>query len=176
MICGVERAAITAALVILTAGSGLQAAAAPFPPARPLVPFVPEGDIGCYWTMHAKGTEKWIRGGIGMGDDDPMIDFVDRAFYDWSDSEDHLIEVSVGDPNRRLPAKAWAGNAGGQTPGSAAFYMNAEMRKLIGGATSLQIWKDGKPMFNTLLANTPSAAELDACVRPPSDPEHTDEE
>lgn len=165
-----RRALALAAVALLST-----AATPPFPPARPVVPFVPEGDIGCYWTMHDK-SEKWIRGGIGMGDEDPMIDFVDRAFYDWSDSEDHLIEVSVGDPNRRLPAKAWAGNAGGQTPGSAAFYMNAEMRKLIGGATSLQIWKDGKPVFNTLLANTPSAADLDACVRPPSDPEHTDEE
>ena len=164
------------ALAILLALAATPAAATVFPPARPLVPFVYNTDVDdCVWDMHDK-SEKWIRGGIGRGDDDPIIDFVDMAFFHWSDSERHVIEVSVGDPKRRLPASAWSSNAGGQTPGSATFYMNAELRKLIGGATSLQIWKDGKPVFHTLLANTPSAAQLDACVRPPSDPEHTDEE
>jgi len=152
------------------------AAAPPFPPARPLVPYVYDTQVDdCMWTMHDP-SEQWIRGGIGRGDEDPVIDFVDQAFFDWSDSEEHGIEISTGDPGRRLPATAWASNAGGQTPGSIGFYMDAELRKLIGGATSLQVWKHGKPVFNTMLANTPSAAELDACVRPPSDPEHTDEE
>ena len=161
-------------LALLLAATG--PATTEFPPARPLVPFVYDALVDdCVWRMHDK-SEKWIRGGIGRGDDDPIIDFVDYAFYDWSDSERHAIEVSVGDPARRLRASAWSSNAGGQTPGSATFYMNAEMRRLIGGATSLQIWKDGKPVFNTLLAGTPTAEQLDACVRPPSDPEHTDEE
>ena len=162
-------------IVIGLAVTAQLAAATAFPPARPLVPFVKTAEVDCDWMMHAK-QEQWIRGSIGMGDEEPMIGLVDRAFYDWSDSEDHRIEVSVGDPNRRLPASAWAGNAGGQTPGSATFYMNAALRQLIGGATSLQIWKDGKPVYHTLLANTPSTAELDTCVRPPSDPDHTDAE
>lgn len=163
---------IDALVLVLVAASPAIA----FPPPRPLVPFVYDTIVDdCVWTMHEK-SEKWIRGWIGRGDDDPVIDLVDYAFYDWSDRDRHQIEVSVGDPNRRLPASAWSSNAGGQTPGSATFTMDAEMRRLIGGATSLQIWKEGKPVFNTLLAGTPSAAQLDACVRPPSDPEHTDEE
>jgi hypothetical protein len=150
--------------------------AAAFPPPRPLVPFVYDTDVDdCVWRMHDK-SEKWIRGGIGRGDEDPMIDFVDWAFHGWSDSERHAIEISVGDPARRLPATAWSTSGGGQTPGSLAFYMDAKLRQMIGGATSLQVWKGGKPVFSTLLANTPTAAQLDACVRPPSDPEHTDEE
>ena len=170
------RAPIAGVLAIGLALAAELGAATPFPPARPLVPFVYDTDVDdCRWDMHDKA-EKWIRGGIGRGDDDPIIDFVDMAFFNWSDSERHAIEVSVGDPKRRLPASAWSSNAGGQTPGSATFYMNAAMRQLIGGATSLQIWKDGRPVFHTLLAGTPSAAELDACVRPPSDPADTDEE
>lgn len=164
------------AIGILLTAAAATPAATPFPPARPLVPWVYDTNVDdCVWDMHDK-SEKWIRGGIGRGDEDPLIEFVDMAFFDWSDSERHAIEVSVGNPNQRLPASAWSSNAGGQTPGSAAFYMDAELRKLIGGATSLQIWKDGKPVFHTLLANTPTTAQLDACVRPPSDPEHTDEE
>jgi hypothetical protein len=46
------------------------------------------------------------------------------------------------------------------------FYMRPSVRAIVGGATSLQIWKDGKPVYNATLAATPSAAELDACVRP----------
>jgi hypothetical protein len=162
------------ALVLALAAAAPYAGA--FPPPRPLVPYVYDTQVDdCVWMMHDK-SEKWIRGGIGRGDEDPVIDFVDFAFYDWSDSERHPIEISVGDPAHRLPASAWAGNAGGQSPGSVAFYMDAKLREMIGGATSLQVWKDGKPVFNTLLAGTPTAAQLDACVRPPSDPEHTDEE
>lgn len=134
-----------------------------FPPARPLVPFV-KSEAYCSWDMHARGKEKWIRGSIGRGDENPMISFLDAAFDGWSDSDQHDIEVSVGDPRRRLPARAWV-NRGERS--SAAFYMDAPMRRLIGGATSLQIWKAGKPVFNTQLANTPSAAELDGCIQKP---------
>ena len=146
--------------------------AEPPPPARPAVPFVKHAEVYCDWMMHDPN-EKWIRGSIGQGDEDPVISFVDTVFASWSDSEDHHIEVSGGDPPRRVPARAWA-STGGQ--GSIGFYMDAELRKLIGGATSLQIWKDGRPVLNLALANTPSAAELDACVRPPGWLEHSDQE
>jgi hypothetical protein len=152
------------------------AAAGPnFPPARALVPFVRDAGTDCIWTMHDK-SEKWIRGSIGRGDEDPVFDFVDPAFAGWSDSDRHPIEVSAGDPARRLPASAWAAGAESTTPGSIGFYANAQLRKLIGGASSIQIWKGGKPIFNAALANTPSAAELDACVVPPGQAAHSDEE
>lgn len=159
---------MTALALALAAALLAPAGDAAFPPARPVVPFVEIGDIGCHWTMHGAG-EKWIRGGLGQGDDDPVITLVDNAFDRWSDSDEHLIEVSAGDPARRAPANAWAGNAGGQTPGTIGFYLDAALRQLIGGASSLQIWKDGTPVYNTALAAMPSAAELDACVRPPSE-------
>lgn len=171
-----ERIAFGAVLIALApAMAGAAAPAEPFPPSRSLVPFVKEADIDCDWMIHDP-KEKWIRGGIGQGDDDPVIDFVDQAFDSWSDSEDHAIEISVGDPKRRVAAKAWASNAGGQTPGSIGFTMTRELRQLIGGASSLQVWKNGAPVFNTLLAGTPSAAELDNCVRPPPDPATDDSE
>lgn len=179
MILRAERAALAAACAGLIGGCGAsdsstaeqsaapaKAEAAPsFPPARPLVPFVKD-EVYCGWTMHARGKEKWIRGGIGRGDENPMIHFADRAFDGWSDSERHTIEVSVGDSERRLPVSAWS-SKGSKAPGLAAFDMDAKMRRHIGGATSLQIWKDGKPVFNTLLSGTPSAAQLDACIQKP---------
>jgi hypothetical protein len=151
------------------------ATAAPaFPAARSVVPYEKHKELDCIWTMSATA-EEWVRGDIGQGDEDPVISFVDRAFYSWSDSEMHAIEVSAGDPARRVPASAWASNAGGQTPGSIGRYMTAPLRQLIGGATSLQIWKDGKPVFNAELAATPSVDELNACVCPPSE-DHGDSE
>ena len=161
-------------LVAAMLASGAAPAALALPPARSLVPYAEEGDVGCHWTMHDP-KEKYIRGGIGQGDDDPIFDLVDHAFDGWSGDGRHVIEVSAGDAARRLPATAWADSVVDETPGGIGFYMNAEMRKLIGGATSVQIWKDGKPVFNAALAKTPSAAELDACVRPPKT-EDSDEE
>ncbi|QIK96739.1 hypothetical protein G7076_10090 [Sphingomonas sp. HDW15A] len=149
--------------------------ATPFPEARPLVPFEVDGDVGCHWTMHNK-SEKWIRGGIGQGDEDPILDLVDHAFDGRGWAIDIPIEVSTGDPKRRLPAKGWASPDDKDSPGSLAFYMGPELRAMIGGATSVQIWSEGKPIFNANLAKTPSKAELDACVRPPTDPKDTDEE
>ncbi|HEX8214464.1 MAG TPA: hypothetical protein VF582_03215 [Allosphingosinicella sp.] len=156
---------------LLTGG----AAAEPvLPPARPAVPFAEYGDVGCYWMMHDP-LEKWIRGSIGLGDEDPILSLVDAAFDSWSNSEHHGIEVSAGGPARRLPATAWASTGDAEGPGSIGFYMNADLRRLIGGATSLQIWKQGRPVYNGLLARTPTAAALDACVRPPKG-EGSDEE
>jgi hypothetical protein len=182
----VDRMALAAAVGLVLAahssetGAAIARAAstfedAQFPPARPVVPYVKESEIDCDWMMHDP-KEKWIRGGIGQGDDDPVINFVDYAFKSWSDSEYHAIEVSAGDPARRVPASAWASSAIDDHPGSIGFYMNAELRKLIGRATSVQIWKSGKPVYNAVLAGTPTTAELDACVRPPHDPNLDDEE
>ena len=131
-------------LSVLLLAAALTGGATPatpsFPAARSLVPYVKHQEVDELpdWTMH-DAKEKWIRGGIGHGDGEPVFHLVDAAFDAWSDSEEHAIEVSVGDPARRVPATAWAGNAGGQTPGSVGFRMNADLRKLIGGATSVQI-------------------------------------
>lgn len=149
--------------------------ATPFPEARPLVPFEVDGDVGCHWTMHNK-SEKWIRGGIGQGDEDPVLDLVDHAFDGFGYAVDIPLEVSVGEARRRLPAKGWASPGNEDQPGSMAFYMGSELRAMIGSATSVQVWSKGKPIFNANFANTPGKAELDACVRPPTDPDETDEE
>lgn len=153
----------------LSLALALIAAPSDFPPARPLVPFSAVGDVGCQWTMHGKG-ETWIRGDIGQGDDDPILSLVDHAFDGHGYAVDIPIEVSVGDPARRLPAKGYASPTGeGDMPGSIAFTMDAPLRALIGGATSVQIWFGGKPVYHALLADTPGKAELDACVRAPSE-------
>lgn len=166
---------IALALALALLASPGASAATPFPAARPLVPFVAVGDVGCHWTMHDK-KEKWIRGGIGQGDEEPLLDLVDHAFDGFGHAIDIPLEVSVGDPARRLPARGWASPGEADRPGSIAFYMGPELRKMIGGATSVQLWSNGQPIFHARLAGTPSEAELTACVRPPSDPEHTDEE
>lgn len=151
------------------------AATPPFPPARSLVPYVPGPGSHCYWEMHDH-SEKWNRGGIVPGDEVPVVQFVDHAFDSWDENLDHQVEISVGDPARRLSASAWAGSGNAEMPGMIGFDLNADLRKLIGGATSLQVWKDGKPVYNAVLAKTPTTADLDACVGAPRDPDLDDEE
>ena len=152
----------------LSLAFALIAAPGAFPPARSTVPFEAVGDVGCHWTMHAQG-ERWIRGGIGQGDEDPILELVDPAFAGHGDAVDVPLEVSVGDASRRLPAKGWSSQPqDGGPPGSMAFYMDAPLRAMIGGATSVQIWFGGEPAYHATLAGTPSTAELNACVRPPS--------
>ena len=121
-------------------------------------------------------SEKWNRGGIVPGDEVPVMHFVDHVFDSWNADQDHQIEISVGDPAERLPLSAWAGGGNAEIPGMIGFDLGGDLRKLIGGATSLQVWKDGKPVYNADLARTPTTAELDACVGAPRDPDLDDEE
>ena len=164
-------AALAAVLLTGTTSPNAQ----PFPPARSVVPYVPGPGSHCYWEMHDL-SEKWNRGGIVPGDKVPVVHFVDHAFDSWNEDQDHQVEISVGDPARRLPVSAWAGRGNAEMPGMVGFDLNAELRMLIGGATSLQVWKDGKPVYNAALARTPTTAELDACVGAPPDPNLDDEE
>ena len=154
---------------------GAAATTPPFPPARSVVPYVSGPGSHCYWEMHDR-SENWKRGGIVPGDQVPVVHFVDHAFDSWDENLDHQIEISVGDPARRLSASAWTGSGNAEMPGMIGFDLSAELRKLIGGATSLQVWKDGQPVYNAALAETPTAAELDACVGAPRDPDLDDEE
>jgi hypothetical protein len=161
-------------LVAILAGGAVPATPA-FPPARSLVPYVPGPGSHCYWEMHDR-SEKWNRGGIVPGDEVPVVHFVDHAFDSWDEDRDQRVEISVGDPARRLPANAWAGRGDAERPGMMGFDLDANLRKLLGGATSVQIWKDGKPVYNAVLAQTPTTAQLDACVGAPRDPDLDDEE
>ena len=45
-----------------------------------------------------------------------------------------------------------------------ASYLKVGTFKIVGGAKQLQIWRDGRPVLNLALANTPSVKELAACV------------
>ena len=44
-------------------------------------------------------------------------------------------------------------------------YLDADARRLVGGATSVQLWRGGKLLVDVPLENTPSAKQLNACVR-----------
>ena len=109
----------------------------PFPPARSVVPYVSGPGSHCYWEMHDR-SEKWKRGGIVPGDQVPVVHFVDHAFDSWDENLDHQIEISVGDPARRLSARAWTGSGNAEMPGMIGFDLSAELRKLIGAETQVE--------------------------------------
>jgi hypothetical protein len=144
------------------------------PPARPAVPFEKHAEIDCDWMMKSPA-EEWIRGSIGQGDGDPILYLVDPAFNGWSETEDQVVELSVGGSAELTEARAYA-VAAGEGPSALGIYLDEDARKFVGGAEQVTVWKGGKPVLNLAFANTPSAAELDACVRPPGWDEHGDSE
>ena len=130
------------------------------PPARPAVPFEKHAEFDCDWVMPA---EPLIRGSIRRGEQSPVLQIFDPVFNSWSDNDYPTVEISAGGPGGRVEALGyvihWA------KEGSAlGIFLDEEARGVVGGASQLQIWKEGRPVLNLALADTPSAAELAACV------------
>ena len=153
----------------LAYASALAAVSAPaqpddrgIPPPRPAVPFEKHAEFDCDWVMQDPG-EPRIRGSIRRGEQSPVLQIFDPVFESWSDNDYPTIELSAGGPGGRVEALAyvihWA------KEGSAlGIFLDEEARGVVGRARQLQIWKDGKPVLDLALADTPSAEELAACV------------
>ena len=55
------------------------------------------------------------------------------------------------------------------------FYLDSAARQAMSNATRLELSRDGKPVIDLFLSDTPSRAQLNACVPPPKGP-NSDEE
>ena len=160
-------------LAALAALAGLTLAAAP--PVPPVKPWVPHADIGCDWWLSGADGKSHVAS-IGQGDE-LMLSFSDAAFMAWSDLKRPRVELIFdSDPKRRVFVEGWATHGGaGSSNSSFGLYLDAAARRALGGATRLELRRDGKAVIDLRLAATPSQAELDACVPPPKGP-NSDEE
>ena len=117
----------------------------------------------CYWRAKEPGAV-YDRVSVEAGDDNPFIVFNDPAFRKWSESARYTIELSANHQPRRVRIRgAWADVVPQLSTLSA--YLDADARRLVGGATSVQLWRGGKLLVDVPLENTPSAEQLNACVR-----------
>lgn len=151
---------------------GLALAAAPVPPVKP---WVVEGDVGCSWWLSGPDGKSHVAS-IGQGDE-LMLSLSHAAFMAWSELERPRVELIFDhDPKRRVVVEGWATHGGeGSTSSSFGLYLDAAARRALGGATRLELRRDGKAVIDLPLAATPGQAELDACVPPPKT-EDSDEE
>ena len=131
-------------------------------PAPPAVPFEKHAELNCDWVMRGPAKEQ-VRASISRGEQSPVLHIVDPLFNSWSDVDYPTIELSAGGSGGRVEALAYVTHPK-ETGSSLSIFLNEKVRGVVGGAKQLRIWKDGRPVLNLALANTPSAKELAACV------------
>jgi hypothetical protein len=128
------------------------------------------------WELNAEAPCDWWlsrddghshRASISSGDSDVVLSLSDSAFLPWSDSDRPRVELMFDhDPKRRITVEGWTTH-GDNDSVEFGLYLGAEGRHSMGGATWLELRRDGKLVMEQPLAGTPSQAELDACVGPP---------
>jgi hypothetical protein len=164
-----------AALLSVAAGTGTAAAmgAGGASPSNPVKPWVPDAQVDCdWWLSDLDG--KSLRASIGRGDDDPVLTINDRGFLKFTESDSPTVTLRAdGDPTKAIELTGWVSSDVGGTR-MFGVYLQAEARRIFGGATRVEILDASGTLADQMLEATPTQAELDACVRPPS--EHSEEE
>jgi hypothetical protein len=152
------------------AAAGLAGAeASGAPPTAPAVnaikPWVPEPDMDCDWWVSREDGHSH-RASIGQ-DDGLSMGLSDLGFDAWPETNQIRVELIFNhDPERRVSVIGWTTHIS-EAPTMLGFYLDAEARRALGGATRLELLRDGKTIVDMPLAATPSQAELDRCVPPP---------
>ena len=127
----------------------------------------------CSWWLSREDGKRHLAS-IGQGDG-VVLSLSDAAFDDWSEEGQPAVELTFDrNPARRIKAAGWVSKGGG-SPAMFGLYLDASARRAMAGAKRLELSRDGKPMIDLFLAETPSRAELNACVPPPKGP-NSDEE
>jgi hypothetical protein len=134
------------------------------PSARTAVSFEKDAELNCYWVMRDAAQPLAIRGSIRPGEQSPELQIFDPMFDGWSDLDYPTVELSVGKSDARVEALAYVMPSTPARGPFLAIFLDEGARRVVGSASRLQIWKDGKPVLDMALADTPSAEELAACV------------
>ena len=130
-----------------------------------------ERDCG-WWLSRDDGKSHLVS--IGRGDG-VLLSLSDAAFRDWSEEGRPAVELILDrDQRRRIRTTGWV-TKGGDTTASFGLYLDAAARRAISRATRLELFRDGKPVVDLFLSETPSRDELDACV-PPKESDSPDSE
>lgn len=149
--------------------------------AAPVKPWTAEGDVGCDWWLSGPNGKEH-HASIGTGDDDPVLTISAQAFLPFTEEQTVPLVLRFNrDPKREASAEAWSSSVVGANEQGEdgermlGMYLRPPARAAMGGATFIEVVHDGKVLTAIPLAETPSQADLDACVRPPKT-EDSDEE
>ncbi len=153
--------AAVAGVVLSACGDGAVTARAPEGK-----PWVKDND--CSWWLSGDDG-KSHRASITQGEDGLLLSVSDRAFAAWPEEDRPLVELRFNrDPRRQATAEGWATHG---SEGLAMFglILSEEALRSMAEATMLELRRDGALVVELPLADTPSQAELEACVPPPYD-------
>ena len=148
--------ALAALLAVGQAGDGGST------PARQAVQFEKHAEHDCDWTMR-DASGRLIRGSIRPGEQSPVLQIFDPMFDGWSDSDYPTVELST-DKGAPVDALAYVIHSAPTAGSYLGIFLDEQVRAVVGSATHLQMRKDGTPVIDLALADTPSAEELAACV------------
>ena len=151
---GASLAAVAASVAIAAA-----------PPA-PVKPWVPDASMPCDWWLSGPNGKE-LHASIGYGDDDPVLTVSDRAFLPFTEEQDVPVTLRFDrDPKRVATATGWSSSVVGDGHRMLGLYLDARMRRAMGGARRMEILHRGKVLVDLPLARTPSRSALEKCVRP----------
>lgn len=141
-------------------------------PVQGAKPWKKESECG-WWLSGADG--KSLRASISQGSDGLILTVADQAFRSWSEEDRPLVELRFDkQAGRRATVEGWV-SLGDDAASMFGLYLDGPARKAMDRATFLELSRDGKTVVTMPLAATPSQAELDACVPPPSSSESDSE-
>jgi len=133
-----------------------------------------EWESQCRWWL-SREDGRSLRASIGGGEGVLIMTVADPAFLAWSQSNQPRFDlVFNGDEQQRVRAEGWVSHVGNET-GMLGFELSPEALRRFGGATSLEIRREGRAFFTQPLAATPSTAALEGCVPPPPGPDSDSE-
>ena len=134
-------------------------------PAPAVQPTAWEKTNDCSWWL-ANTDGKSLRASIEQDPDGLSITFGDLIFNTWPEGDRPKVEVRFNrDPKRRFVTDGWSTH--GEGFAMFGLYVPKTALKKMGGAKLLELRRKGKPVLALTLTNTPSAAELKACLPPP---------
>lgn len=123
-------------------------------------------DNDCLWWLSG-ADGKSLRASIEQDADGVGLTIADPAFKTWSEVDRIKVELRFDhDAKRRVTTKGWVTRG----EGYAMFGLNLSADALgkLGGATTLELRRNGKVVVEQQLSATPTKAELLACVPVPS--------
>lgn len=139
--------------------------------AAPTKPWERESE--CRWWLSGDDGKK-LRASIGQSTDGVVLTVADPVFKSWSESDLHKVELRFNkDTKRKAVTEGWVSLGGGHAS-MFGLYLDSDAMKAMDRATLLELRRDGVLAVELPLAGTPSQAELEGCVLPPS--EHSDSE
>ena len=145
------------------------ALASPPAPPMPVNSWILEDQVGCdWWISGPDGKQLHASIGIGSGGDPPVLTVSDPVFLRFGEElRPRIVLRANGQASRSVTLESWSSHVGTETA-MLGMFLTPRARRVLGGATRIQILSGGKVLIDMPMTATPGKAALDACVQPPN--------